>query len=138
MAGKVPNQVNFFTLFFFHFIFYFIFFKHFCTIFFTKKIHSNIKYLYFIFRILDENVDRVKRANMMNEINPKFVLRNWMSVLAYEKAELGDMSILQELELLLRNPYDDQSREMTDKWFRKTPSWAERSVIFKLKNYTSM
>jgi serine/tyrosine/threonine adenylyltransferase len=92
----------------------------------------------FFFRVLDENVDRVKRAYMMNEINPKFVLRNWMSVLAYEKAELGDMTVLQELELLLRNPYDDQSREMTEKWFRKTPSWAERSVIYKLKKYTSM
>eukprot|EP00596_Hydrurales_sp_CCMP1899_P009921 CAMPEP_0119045042 /NCGR_PEP_ID=MMETSP1177-20130426/36563_1 /TAXON_ID=2985 /ORGANISM="Ochromonas sp, Strain CCMP1899" /LENGTH=604 /DNA_ID=CAMNT_0007016123 /DNA_START=163 /DNA_END=1974 /DNA_ORIENTATION=+ len=47
--------------------------------------------------------DRIKE---MNETNPKYVLRNWMSLLAYEAAKEGDYSVVQELHELLTDPYD--------------------------------
>jgi len=46
---------------------------------------------------------RDERRAMQNGVggNPKFVLRNWMAVMAYEKAQKGDFSVIQELETLL-------------------------------------
>ena len=35
--------------------------------------------------------------------------RNWMAALAYEKAEQGDYSVIQELTTLLEHPYSDPS-----------------------------
>ena len=75
-------------------------------------------------RIQDEKVGVEERVATMNSANPKFVLRNWMAVLAYERAERGDYSILQELEKLLRSPYDEQDGENSSKWYQRTPTWA--------------
>ena len=76
-------------------------------------------------RIKEEDVSSEVRIQIMNAANPKFVLRNWMAVLAYEKAEKGDYSILQELERLLQFPYEEQDGESTSKWYQRTPTWAE-------------
>ena len=61
---------------------------------------------------------------MMNRQNPKFILRNWMAALAYERAEAGDYSLVEELAALLERPYDEGSAEAQEKWYRKTPTWA--------------
>ena len=76
-------------------------------------------------RIKEEDVSSEVRIQIMNAANPKFVLRNWMAVLAYEKAEKGDYSTLQELERLLQFPYEEQDGESTSKWYQRTPTWAE-------------
>ena len=48
-----------------------------------------------------------------------------MSVLAYERAaEYGDYSVIKDLTELLENPYDEQP-DMEDKWYLKTPTWAQ-------------
>jgi uncharacterized protein YdiU (UPF0061 family) len=39
----------------------------------------------------------------MNQVNPKYVLRNYMSQLAIEAAEKGDYSLIEELHLLLKS-----------------------------------
>jgi uncharacterized protein YdiU (UPF0061 family) len=44
----------------------------------------------------------------MNQVNPKYVLRNYMSQLAIEAAEKETYSLIEELHLLLKNPYQDQ------------------------------
>jgi serine/tyrosine/threonine adenylyltransferase len=51
-----------------------------------------------------------------------------MAVLAYEKAADGDYSVVKELSELLTDPYDLQERSLavSDKWFVKTPCWAEK------------
>merc|ERR1711871_104918 len=79
----------------------------------------------YLSRIKEENMDSDARISIMNAANPKFVLRNWMAVLAYENAEKGDYSILQELEKLLQSPYEEQDDESTSKWYQRTPAWAE-------------
>ena len=79
----------------------------------------------YLSRIKEENMDSDVRTSIMNAANPKFVLRNWMAVLAYENAEKGDYSILQELEKLLRSPYEEQDDESISKWYQRTPTWAE-------------
>ena len=76
-------------------------------------------------RVKEDNLKTEERIAIMNSANPKFVLRNWMAVLAYEKAEKGDYSTLQELETLLQSPYEEQDDESTSKWYQRTPAWAE-------------
>eukprot|EP00598_Pedospumella_elongata_P016668 CAMPEP_0185012544 /NCGR_PEP_ID=MMETSP1098-20130426/98356_1 /TAXON_ID=89044 /ORGANISM="Spumella elongata, Strain CCAP 955/1" /LENGTH=1084 /DNA_ID=CAMNT_0027541607 /DNA_START=122 /DNA_END=3379 /DNA_ORIENTATION=- len=65
------------------------------------------------------------RRKMMDATNPKYVLRNWMAAMAYERSEQGDHSIIHELSALLEQPYDEQSTELQQRWYAKTPDWAQ-------------
>ena len=51
----------------------------------------------------------------MRAVSPKYVPREWMLVDAYKHAEKGDYSLLKELEVLFRTPYDEQSLENENK-----------------------
>jgi uncharacterized protein YdiU (UPF0061 family) len=55
----------------------------------------------------------------MKKISPKFVPREWMLKIAYDKANAGDYSIVKELHSLFKNPYDEHSEEMTHKYYKK-------------------
>ncbi|WP_400190412.1 YdiU family protein [Hymenobacter sp. B81] len=54
--------------------------------------------------------------------NPKYVLRNYLAQLAIEAAEVGDLSKLNRLMEVLRNPYDEQPEH--DELAAKRPDWA--------------
>ena len=69
-------------------------------------------------------LDDAARKALMDRTNPKFILRNWMGTLAYEKAEKGDYSVLKEIHSLLSDPYAEQSDELSEKYFALTPDWA--------------
>lgn len=62
----------------------------------------------------------------MNEINPKYVLRNYMSQLAIEAAEKGNYDLINELYNMIQNPYNEQPEY--EKWFAKRPDWAKQKV----------
>jgi uncharacterized protein YdiU (UPF0061 family) len=64
--------------------------------------------------------DANSRLECMRRSNPKYVLRNWMNVLAYEAAQTGDTSVAEELLQLLEQPYDEQP-EREVRWFQKSP-----------------
>ncbi|HYG53998.1 MAG TPA: YdiU family protein [Burkholderiales bacterium] len=49
--------------------------------------------------------DRVKR---MNAVNPKYIFRNYLAVLAIEGVEKGDASLLARLMKVLEHPFDEQ------------------------------
>ena len=66
------------------------------------------------------------RANTMNAVNPKYVLRNYMAQLAIDKATTGDVGLIEELYELLKRPYEEQSAN--EKWFAKRPDWARNKV----------
>ena len=66
------------------------------------------------------------RAEQMNRVNPKYVLRNYMAQLAIDKATVGDASLVNELHDLLKYPYDEQPT--SEKWFAKRPDWARNKV----------
>jgi uncharacterized protein YdiU (UPF0061 family) len=65
-----------------------------------------------------------RRRAVQSAANPKYVLRNWMGLLAYERAAEGDYSVVEELTGLLERPYDEQNPALSDKWYAKTPDWA--------------
>jgi uncharacterized protein YdiU (UPF0061 family) len=49
-----------------------------------------------------------------------------MAQLAIDEADKGDYSLLNELFLLLKKPYDEQPEH--EKWFAKRPNWARSKV----------
>ncbi len=77
-------------------------------------------------RLNEEKWSDAERKAAMNQINPKYVLRNYMAQLAIEAAEKGDNAIVQELYKLLKKPYDEQPK--SEKWFAKRPEWARHKV----------
>ena len=77
-------------------------------------------------RINEETLSDTERKNQMNKVNPKYVLRNYISQLCIDDADKGDYSLLNELFEMLKNPYDEQPH--LQKWFAKRPDWARDKV----------
>ena len=77
-------------------------------------------------RLGDETTSADERQQQMNKVNPKYVLRNYMAQLAIDKADKGDTSLLEEMYLLLKEPYSEQPK--FEHWFAKRPEWARHKV----------
>jgi len=77
-------------------------------------------------RLEDETTSAEERLQQMNKVNPKYVLRNYMAQLAIDKADKGDTSLLEEMYLLLKEPYSEQPK--FEHWFAKRPEWARHKV----------
>ena len=58
----------------------------------------------------------------MKLINPKYTLREWFLVPAYKKAKEGDYSLIKELQEVMTKPYEEQSKEVEEKYYRLKPS----------------
>jgi len=57
----------------------------------------------------------------MKRINPKYTLREWFLVPAYEKATQGDYSSVKELQEVMTNPYLEQSKEVEEEYYSLKP-----------------
>ncbi|WP_292758227.1 protein adenylyltransferase SelO [Methylophaga sp. UBA2689] len=57
----------------------------------------------------------------MKRVNPKYSLREWLVVPAYQQAKEGDYSLIRELQEVMTNPYDEQSKEVEEKFYRLKP-----------------
>lgn len=77
-------------------------------------------------RLQEESITDQVRKIAMDAVNPKYVLRNYMSQLAIDAADKGDYSLIDEIYTLLKNPYDEQPKY--SKWFVKRPEWARHKV----------
>ena len=61
-------------------------------------------------------------SNQMKLINPKYTLREWHLVWAYQEAENGNYEPVNELQEIMTNPYDEQTKEIEEKYYTKKPS----------------
>ncbi|SEG14659.1 protein adenylyltransferase SelO [Flavobacterium urumqiense] len=77
-------------------------------------------------RINEEAHSNSERKEQMDQVNPKYVLRNYMAQLCIDDADKGDYALLNELFEMLKNPYDEQPN--SQKWFAKRPDWARDKV----------
>ena len=77
-------------------------------------------------RLSIQKNSKEERIQKMDNINPKYVLRNYMAQLAIDAADKGDYSVIDELYQLLKKPYEEQP-EM-QKWFSKRPDWANDKI----------
>lgn len=67
-----------------------------------------------------------ERADQMNGVNPKYVLRNYMAQLAIDTADGGDYGLISDLYELLKRPYAEQVTN--EKWYAKRPEWARHKI----------
>ncbi len=65
--------------------------------------------------------DPSKISQSMKHVNPKYTWREWMIVPAYEDAERGNYKLIQELQSILSNPYEEQSLDISQKYNRLKP-----------------
>jgi uncharacterized protein YdiU (UPF0061 family) len=65
---------------------------------------------------------REKLSTQMKEVNPKYTLREWFLVPAYQQAANGDYALIKELQEVMTNPYAEQSKETEEKYYREKPS----------------
>jgi uncharacterized protein YdiU (UPF0061 family) len=73
-------------------------------------------------RLQEDGQTVTQRSKKMNQTNPKYILRNYLTQLAVDKAENGDNSMIEELQDLIRRPYDEQPEN--NNFAQKRPEWA--------------
>lgn len=77
----------------------------------------------FLERHSKETLSKDKRLKLMNQVNPKFILRNYMAHEAIEAAEVNDSSKLETLMIVITQPYEELIEH--EKFANKSPIWAK-------------
>ncbi|QWE23765.1 YdiU family protein [Polynucleobacter sp. AP-Elch-400A-B2] len=62
----------------------------------------------YIHRLQVEVFSDEARKGMMDQVNPKYILRNHLAQAAIEKAQQDDFSEIERLQLILSKPFDEQ------------------------------
>ncbi len=65
---------------------------------------------------------REEISRQMKLVNPKYSLRDWLVVPAYQQATEGNYSLIRELQEVMTQPYAEQSKEVEEKYYRLKPS----------------
>ena len=77
----------------------------------------------FLERHSKETLSKDKRLKLMNQVNPKFILRNYMAQEAIEAAEVNDSSKLETLMIVITQPYEELIEH--EQFANKSPIWAK-------------
>lgn len=67
-------------------------------------------------------LNRDELSKHMKRVNPKYTLREWHLVAAYQSAKAGNYTLLKELQAVMTAPYDEQSKEVESKYYSLKPS----------------
>lgn len=73
-------------------------------------------------RVEQDNTTQAYRIQRMNQANPKYILRNYWSQQAIDKAVLGDFSLVHDLLQVMQKPYEEQPEYAH--FAKKRPDWA--------------
>jgi len=60
-------------------------------------------------------------SSQMKRVNPKYTLREWFLVPAYQQAAVGDYAQLRELLEVMMRPYDEQANDIETNYYRLKP-----------------
>ena len=61
-------------------------------------------------------------SKQMQLVNPKYILREWMLAPAYQQAVEGNYELIRELQVVMTNPYSEQSTGVEEKYYKLRPS----------------
>jgi uncharacterized protein YdiU (UPF0061 family) len=61
-------------------------------------------------------------SKQMQLVNPKYILREWMLAPAYQQAVEGNYELIRELQVVMTNPYSEQSNGVEEKYYKLRPS----------------
>ncbi len=67
---------------------------------------------------------REELSKQMKLVNPKYSLREWLLVPAYQQASMGNYALIRELQEIMTQPYAEQAKEVEEKYYRLKPSEA--------------
>jgi len=65
---------------------------------------------------------RMEISRQMKLVNPKYSLREWFVVPAYQQATAGNYPLVRELQEVMTQPYAEQSKDVEEKYYRLKPS----------------
>jgi len=65
---------------------------------------------------------REELSRQMKLVNPKYSLREWFVVPAYQQASTGNYSLIREMQEVMTQPYAEQSKDVEEKYYRLKPS----------------
>ncbi len=65
---------------------------------------------------------REELSRQMKLVNPKYSLREWFLVPAYQQATAGNYVLIRELQEVMTQPYAEQAKDVEDKYYRLKPS----------------
>ncbi len=71
---------------------------------------------------LKKENDINKISSEMKKVNPRYTWREWLISYAYNAAEKGDFSLINELQVVFNNPYEDLTIEYQNKFDLLRPS----------------
>ena len=71
---------------------------------------------------VNDEKSKQKLSNQMKLTNPKYTLREWHLVWAYQEAQNGNYEPVHKLQEIMTNPYDEQTKEIEKKYYIKKPS----------------
>lgn len=54
-------------------------------------------------------------------VNPKYTLREWFVVPAYQQTAAGNYALLRELQNVMTQPYAEQTEDLEKKYYRLKP-----------------
>ncbi|WP_144213790.1 protein adenylyltransferase SelO [Shewanella donghaensis] len=66
------------------------------------------------------SIDQISRE--MKLVNPKYILREWFVMPAYQQATAGNYSLIRELQHVMTQPYAEHSKDIEDKYYRLKPA----------------
>ncbi|KRB96523.1 hypothetical protein ASE26_26045 [Duganella sp. Root198D2] len=78
-------------------------------------------------RLRAENSDDAARKLAMDQVNPKYVLRNYMAQVAIEKAQNKDFSEVERLLAMLERPFDEQTQN--EQYAGFPPDWSSQLSV---------
>lgn len=78
-------------------------------------------------RLRAENSDDAARKLAMDQVNPKYILRNYMAQVAIEKAQNKDFSEVERLQALLERPFDEQPEN--EQYAGFPPDWSNQLSV---------
>jgi uncharacterized protein YdiU (UPF0061 family) len=64
---------------------------------------------------------REEVSRQMKRVNPKYSLGEWLVVPAYQQAKAGNYALVRELQGIMTQPYDEQSKDVEDKYYKLMP-----------------
>jgi uncharacterized protein YdiU (UPF0061 family) len=65
---------------------------------------------------------REELSRQMKLVNPKYSLREWVLVPAYQQASAGNYALVRELQEVMTQPYAEQSKGVVGKYYKLKPS----------------
>ncbi|TXY08512.1 protein adenylyltransferase SelO [Vibrio mimicus] len=74
-----------------------------------------------------QSISQVERCQAMRQVNPKYILRNYLAQQAIELAERGDFQEMQRLAQVLATPYDEHPE--FEHYAKLPPEWGKKLEI---------